>query len=306
MRKGLRRCRSAVELADCGTVQGDTFQSQWYQGLCDGMEWLRLSLTASAPVQVAVWAADEPAEGTEPALTAKENDLLLYGVRGRFLRFQVRPAQALRSFEILFPARSIDEMLPGVLQGDPGLRRLLGAYQSAYMDLNRQAAGFPERLNPLNPDALPALARWLGASRWMRRGAPRELLAEAPTLHRVRGTAAGLERLVSLVTGKEGRLLERFRWEHCASAQGQQDCLRLFGNSADAALLLPADSPPAAVRVLESLLPDFLPLGIECRLLVLEDGAPLDALCFLDENAALAEPPPPMLDEVCIDDLILE
>ena len=71
--------------------------------------------------------------------------------------------------EAFTPAETIP-LLPGVLQGDQGLRRLLGAYQSAYMDLNRQITAFPDRLNPLSPEVLPELARWLGASRWLRRG----------------------------------------------------------------------------------------------------------------------------------------
>ena len=206
MERTIRRYRSDRELSRCGRFEYGRYCSRWYRGLGGGMEWLRLSLTVSGPVLVRVYAADGepdgPADGMEPVLERPAEDLLLCGVKGRFLCFTAEPGECLRSYELTFPGLSIDSLLPSAMQGDGTLRKLLGVYQSLYMDLNRELAGFPARLDPLGPAPLPELARWLGASSWMDQGLPEPaLLAAAAELNRQRGTKQGLRRLAKLVTG---------------------------------------------------------------------------------------------------------
>lgn len=313
MEQGFRRYCSDRDLERCGDFDGTGgYRSQWHQGLRRGMEWLRLSLEGVSAVRVQVFAAEEPLESwqeeLEPALVGQGPDLILYGVRGRYLRFVVEPAEGLAGYTLSFPGRSIDAGLPVVLQDDPILRRFLAVYQSAYMDTNHQAARFPDRLDPRSAGALAELHLWVGATRWMR-DAPclPELLAAAPRLNRMRGTRRGLEWLVRLVTSGRGELVEEFQWrEQPLNLEERAECARLYGGEAQVVVLLPADTNAAALRFLEQVVDDFIPLGLSCKLLQLRDGGEMDGHTYLDVNAQLREPAPPAMDESELDELILE
>ena len=244
MEQTIRRYRSDWDLAQCGQREYGVYRSRWYRGLHTGMEWLRLSLTVSGPVLVRIYAADEEPgcsiDGLEPVLERTASDLLLSGVRGLALCFTVEPGDALQSYELTFPGLSIDSFLPAVMQGDDALRKLLGVYQSLYMDLNRRHAAFPDRLAPLAPDPLPELPRWLGASAWMGLGLPeRRLLAAAAELNRLRGTPGALHTLAALVTGQDCELIEGFQWDKkIRSVQEREDCARLYGQGGAGVTLL--------------------------------------------------------------------
>ena len=142
MEQTIRRYRSDRDLAQCGQLENGIYRSRWYPGLRPGMEWLRLTLAVSGQVLVRVYVADDPAPGSvygmEPALERAAPDLLLYGVKGLSFSFTVEPGDALQSYELTFPGLSIDSALPSVMQGDDTLRKLLGIYQSLYMDVNRE------------------------------------------------------------------------------------------------------------------------------------------------------------------------
>ncbi len=272
------------------------------------MEWLRLSLDGAGEAVVRVWAADRLEDApSEPVLTRTGRDLILYGVRGRYLRFLVTPAEGLRGYELAFPGLSVDSGLPAVMRGEENLRRFLGVYQSLYMDLGRAFARFPRRLDPAEPDALQSLYRWLGAG-WALEAPEdlrRKLLSAAPRLNRLRGTRRGLELLLELVADGRGELVERFEWERLPLNAGERaDCARLYG--AGVTLLLPREVPERTACFLRGVLEEFIPAGVSFAVWLLEDGAAMDSLCFLDENARLVEPPPAALDESDLDDLTLE
>lgn len=313
MERTIRRYRSDCELAQCGQFESGRYCSRWYSGLNAGMEWLRLSLTVSGPVLVRVYVTDsEPAsltDQTEPALERSAADLLLYGVKGRFLRFTVEPGGHLRSYELTFPGLSIDSLLPSVMQGDETLRKLLGVYQSLYMDLNRELARFPARLDPLGPAPLPELARWLGASSWMGRGLPEpELLAGAVELNRLRGTKEGLRRLAKLVTGQECEIVEEFQWKQTArTVRELEDCARLYGSDrSGVTLLFSAEVSEERLSRLKAVLEDFIPLGIPCAVVRLEESMTLDQHSYLDSGVRMMDPPPAELDGPEWSELVLE
>jgi len=314
MAQRVRYYRSDRELSRCGRyVDGGGYMSRWYQGLGDGMEWLRLSLDGVRDARVRVYASDRPERDgeQEPAMERRAGDLLLYGVRGRYLRFSVSPAQGLLGYELSFPGNSIDAGLPWTMQGDGTLRRFLGVYQSLYMDLNREFAAFPRRLDPLGLEVLEGLEDWLGAARWVR-AAPAQLrgrlLVAASALNRMRGTRRGLEALIRLATGGEGIVVEPFAWKSRVTDPAEREaCRRLYGAQASqVTVLLPGAASKAAVDFLEDVLEDFLPVGISCKLVQLEDAAPMDGYCYMDVNARLTEPPPPALDEAVLEELVLE
>lgn len=313
MERTIRRYRSDWELARCGSLERGLYRSRWYGGLRAGMEWLRLSLKVSGPVSVKVYVSDEappcPIDELEPALERPASDLLLYGVKGRFLSFTVEPGEALQSYELTFPGLSVDGLLPSAMQGDGTLRKLLGVYQSLYMDLNRELSAFPGRLDPLGPDPLPGLHRWLGASGWMGLGLPEQkLLADAARLNRLRGTKKGLRLLAELVTGQPCEIVEQFQWSGALQpVQEREDCARLYGpDRAGVTLLFPADVPARSLSALQAVLDDFIPLGVPYSVVRLGGGAELDGHSYLDGGAQITDPAPPRLDGPEAAELILE
>lgn len=311
--EALRRYRSHTQLARCGRFENGGYRSRWYRGLWAGMEWLRLSLDGAEGAAVRVYACDTPpGEGQEdppPSLERTAADLLLYGVKGLYLCFTVEPAEGLRGFALEFPGLSVDSLLPAVMQGDGTLRKLLGVYQSLYMDLNRELAALPRRMDPMGPEPLPQLPRWLGAEGWMAGdGADGGLLAAAPLLNRMRGTRRGLRLLVRLLTGQDCEVVEGFQWSgQLYSAQEREACGRLFGQGTDSvAVLLPAGTPLDAMERLKAVMDDFVPLGVPWSVIRLEDGAALDSCGCLDGGAQIAPPPAPVLDGPAWGELILE
>ena len=303
MEQTIRRYRSDWDLARCGQLENGIYRSRWYPGLRPGMEWLRLSLAVSGPVYVRVYAADDPSPGSvyemEPALGRAASDLLLYGVKGLSLCFTVEPGDALVSYELTFPGLSVDSALPAVMQGDDTLRKLLGIYQSLYMDVNRELARFPERLSPQGPDPLPELHRWLGASSWMGLGLPeREILAAAVELNRLRGTKKGLQMLSRLVIGQPCEIAEQFQWEEgIRSAREREDCKRLYsGGRSGVTLLFPAGTSSEKLSTLKAVLDDFIPLGVPYTVVRREETVAMDGHSYLDGGAEIADPPPAELD----------
>jgi len=313
MDQTIRRYRSDWDLAQCGRQGCGLYHSRWYRGLRPGMEWLRLSLTVSEPVLVKVYATDEEPAGRieemEPALERAASDLLLYGVKGLSLCFSIEPGDALQSYELTFPGLSIDSLLPSVMQGDDTLRKLLGVYQSLYMDLNRELAAFPDRLAPLGPDPLPELPQWLGASSWLGPGLPEQrLLAAAAELNRLRGTPKALRLLAALVTGKECEIVEGSQWDGAVrSVQEREDCARLYGQGRSCVtILFPADTPAARLSLMKSVLDDFIPLGTPYSVVRMEGGTALDGHSYLDSGSEITDPLPAELDGAESGEWILE
>ncbi len=278
------------------------------EGLDQGMEWLRLTLDAPGDRLVRVWAADRVEDAPEePALEAAGSDVLLYGVKGRFLRFEASPGEGLRGFELAFPGLSMDAALPAAMGGDLELRRFLGVFQSLLMDLAAEHAGFVRRLDPSGEDALGTLHRWVGAP-WAA-DAPEEvrgrLLAAAPRLNSLRGTRGGLEGLLKVICGDKGMIVEDFQWRGLDLDEGERaGCARLYGEGVT--VLLPLDAPAWAAGFLEKVMEEFVPVGTRWAVHTLEEGGRLDGLSFLDNNAKLTEPPAALLDEVTLEELTLE
>lgn len=314
MEETLRRCHSSWDLRQCGVYEGGMYRSRWWRGLSRQMEWLRLTLEGTGPFHTAVYVCEHPQEDLEPpeggpVLERDANDLLLYGVRGRYLAFTVEPGEGLTGFTLTFPGRSIDEGLPAVMQGDDTLRAFLGVYQSRYMDLNQAMRDFPARLDPANPEALPQLPRWLGASRWaMDDHVAKLVLPQAHRLARMRGTHQGLVWLAQLVTGSPCRVIEGWKLEQMGPNPLDQGNVRaLYGIEREGVVILvPSQVSSADAKRFRALLPDFVPLGVPYRMIHLKDGTPMDGYSYLDDNGVLTEEKGCQLDDTELGDVILE
>lgn len=310
----LRHYRSSYDLRQCGSIEQGRFRSRWYPGLSRRMQWLRLTVQGTVPMHVRVYVCDHPPEDFRevedtPVLERIANDLLLYEARGKYLAFTVEPGEALRSFVLSFPGRSIAEGLPLILQGDDTLRALLAVCQSEYLDITAEIHTFPTRLNPAHPDALQQLPQWIGAQKWISdHSTAKKILPQAPLLARLRGTRRGLQLLTRLVTDYPCRIMEANSGAKTGRNVSQWDEYRHSSVQPDTAIsiLVPSCAARKDVQCLRLLLPDFIPMGVSYTLIHLEDSAPMDEHCYLDENASLMEPPACELDGAKVDEVILE
>lgn len=305
----LRHYRSSWDLHQCGWLEQERFRSKWYLGLSRGMQWLRLTVNGTAQMHIRVYTCDDPPDDfrdveDRPVLERTAEDLLLYEAKGRYLAFTAEPGEALRSFTLSFPGRSIAEGLPIVLQNDDTLRTLLAVCQSEYLDLTAEMHEFPTRLNPAHPNALPQLPGWIGAQQWMSNcSAAKKILPHIPLLTRLRGTRRGLQLLATLATGFPCRIMETHGCtDGCAWEAHQQGT----ATSEEISILIPPCANPKDVQYLRMILPDFIPFGVSYTLVHLEEGAPMDGHSYLDENSVLIEPSICEMDGTDIDGTILE
>lgn len=315
METGLRQYNSSRDLSLCGVYQGELYRSRWFRGLEPEMEWLRLVLEGTGRMQVRIYVSDEAPEkffdpsGWEPVLQRQDQDLLLYGVRGEYLCFTVEPGSKLKQFRLEFPGHSIDEGLPGVLQQNDTLRMLLGVYQSRFMDLNRMAANFTESLDPESSEPIPQLDRWLGTDSWMFEGEQeKKIRSQAPLLNRFRGTGKGIKLLSLLVLGTSCEIMEScvLKGQELSHKQKIED-IQLYGGKGEGiAILIPPHVSHEKREQFESLLPDFVPLGISCQVIYLSEDMPMDGHSYLDINVALQGNPVSRMDGSRMEEVILE
>lgn len=136
--------------------------------------------------------------------------------RHLWLKLRLLPAPGgavtrIERMQVLYPNISYTRFLPAIYQQDPLGRRLLRGFlvglESVLGDLNQHIAELPDNIDPNTAPAdwLPFLLRWLGlpAATELSPDEQRELLIEAPTLLRQRGTLPGLQRLLTTLVGRD-------------------------------------------------------------------------------------------------------
>lgn len=145
--------------------------------------------------------------------------LVLRALPGAFTPRAVdaEPAEpVLRSAEVLRPRQSYLRYLPAIYQEDASSRLFLDRFLSAF---ETQLGGIEREIDELarcfDPERAPVefldwLAAWFGLSldpSWDE-STRRALLAEAASLLRRKGTVAGIERLVEILTGSRPAVLD--------------------------------------------------------------------------------------------------
>lgn len=194
-----------------------------------GTEWHRLlmdGINLSGNVSVTVYAADEEThaatESAEKADYQKPEDVLLTGVRGRYLRLRIRlerkgGAQVVLSrIKICFPRQTWLSYLPEIYrehaQEDTFLERYLGIFQSLYEDMTEEIMRIPRRFSPFteNGVALEELSKWFGLEdrELWNEEQRRYLIRHAARLLQIRGTAEYLKELLFLKTGRTVYVVE--------------------------------------------------------------------------------------------------
>ncbi len=299
-----------------------------------GMEWHRLVFSdggARVPCRVTVFAGDGLDLGGErdvrgliaspelgfseklqrmgrfmKKMEAGKNDILLLGVRGRYLWFalEVFPKAgdpvSIDGLMVYFPHHSWVSYLPEVYQSkdkDRFLERYLAIFQTLYEEMDRRIRDIPQLFDvgSAGREYMEWLAGWLdiaGCYMWSEEQLGR-LLAGGARLYRKRGTREGILGFIRLYTGGDAWLVEFYDLEAFMRQQGQRESLaRLYGgNPYVFSVILKKEAVPTQkeYRTVLRVIEEAKPAQIEARLIVLEPYMYLGGHTYLGINSAFGE-----------------
>ncbi len=211
-------------------------------------------------------------------------DILLNGIRGRYLFFildlyRQETENSCGDMCLYFPKTSWLQYLPAVYSRDPEsadfTERFLGIFQSIYEDRERSIRNSAEMLNPLSCGRamLEELGRWHDLTDiylW-----PDEKLAElirqAPSLHKKRGTIGGLKDYLRLYLGTEPLVRE-----------DEKDPSLVIVSAPERYL-----TDIREYRLLLQIIRHVLPVGMEARVTPLPDSGEQEAAVAIGVNSIL-------------------
>ncbi len=252
-----------------------------------------------------------------------KKDLLLYGLKGRYLYIGV---------EILGEGLCRLDHMRVDLQGDNFMdtfpeiyrernsffHRFMSIFSSIYNDFQGDIDDLPGLLDldTCPVELLPLYASWMGldvGNDFLEEHSLRTLVKEAYRLNRMKGTKAALERIASIVLGKEVLVLERNMMAdyiesshdagggqnipHSSPAQGAfiekeqlAELERLYGSSIyDVTILVEEMLSEVKKSQLMFLLEQFKPVRSRLHIICLKKTGRLDAYSYLDMNARIPE-----------------
>lgn len=238
------------------------------------------------------------------------NDLLLHSLEGQYLYILIRVSGArvdshfqIDGFHVEFPWSSFVEYLPEIYQTagrNAFFERYLAVLQSMYEDLEREVDHVPDALDyeSTSEEHLMELASWTGDWSREQQYSPKQirfLLKHLQEIQCGRGTGHVLKKMMSLTTGREARILEYFKWhDWMRKGSGLTEIYeKLFGQNEDMFTVLlnttGMENPPSR-ESLRRMMDDYIPLGMECNLVLLDWSSHMDTHCYLDKNSRLSIP----------------
>ncbi|UJF34082.1 phage tail protein [Paenibacillus hexagrammi] len=242
-------------------------------------------------------------------------DALLMKAQGQYLWLKIellgsgQKSPLIRKLRVYFPRTSLLTYLPAIYQQDeehsPFLERFLALFGTFFDDMEdrieRISANFDA--DAVSGPYLEWLGRWLAISDRDSWGEVklRQLIREAPTLYKLRGTREGLIRMLRIYTGTEPFLLEYFQFKQM---QETSELRRLFEQLyGDNPYCFCVMLPPEYVRTdqqrmtIESIIEDGKPAYTDGKLIVLQPWMYADMHTYLGINTYLSEPTLLTLDE---------
>lgn len=238
------------------------------------------------------------------------DDMLLHELTGRYLWVMISVSGAaadsrfcLEGFQAEFPWQSFSDYLPEIYQEEGRnsfFERYMAALQSMYEDLEKEVDHIPEYLDYelTSEENLHAFSEWTGG--WARdreftSGQLREVIRNLQRIQSGRGTKSVMRDMVYLVTGREARIIEYFKWhDWMKKSKGLlEEYERLFGKREDTFTVLIDMADPGmeiSEEKLRRFLEDFTPLGMCCNVVFLDWNSHMDTHCYLDQNSCLSVP----------------
>lgn len=238
-------------------------------------------------------------------------DLLLHELTGRYLWVWIGVTGSMkdssftiRGFHMEFPRSSFVEYLPEVYQepGDSFFSRYMAVLQSLYEDLEQKLDHIPEQLDyeTTGQENQSLFAGWVGLEPGACSLKPEQRCCLLKNLQRFqsgKGTKEVLRQVLELMTQRKAVILEYFKW-HDWMQKGSlllEQYEELYGKDAGSFVVFidcvgeSQDHLPSRT-VLYRVIEEYMPLGMNCRLIFLNDSSHLDINCYLDVNSRLAIP----------------
>ncbi len=227
-----------------------------------------------------------------------KSDILLYNLKGRYLYLMleivgtgvgtVKNMRVQRESDTMFPA------FPEIYRERGSFfHRLISVYSSIYNDFDEEIYKLPQLLNldTCPPEFLPIYASWLGidiSGDYLEEAVCRELVKEAYSLNRLKGTRACLERLLEIVLGERPLILEQ------NTIRAYQEKGDIIGGNLvqesiyDVNILIRKALSESEQFQLEYLIDQFKPIRSRIHLIPLKDTGVLDSNIYLDMNAQVS------------------
>lgn len=234
------------------------------------------------------------------------DDMLLHNLQGRYLWVFIKVTGSkidsffkIEGFSVEFPHGSFVEYLPEIYQDERNsfFERYMTVLQSLYEDLEKEVDFVPRYLDyETAPDEnLRLFAEWTG--RWNENGqwTPeqlRYLIFNLQSIQSGRGTWTVMEQMIYLMTGQKASVIEHFRWKDWADKDSVhlKEYYKKYKNDEDTFVVV-IDATEKEVgmseRMLEKMLEDYTPLGMNCKVLYLKKKSLMDSQAYLEENSYL-------------------
>lgn len=238
------------------------------------------------------------------------DDFLLHDLKGRYLWVLILVSAArisssfqIDGFSVVFPQSSFVEYLPEVYQSgkDTFFYRYMAALQSLYVDLEEEVKNIPEYLDYeiTNDEKLEVLSSWVGIQG---ESIPytakqlRKMIGDLSNIQSGKGTVKVLKKMLRMMTGKEPIIVEYFKrhdWMKYSSLEEQFE--RLYGGEPTSFTCIldfkdeKQENIPS-VDMVKKIIEQFIPFGLQCNLVFLNENYNLDTHCYLDVNSYLSTP----------------
>lgn len=240
-----------------------------------------------------------------------KKDFLLHELTGRYLWIYLGVSASSRDstftiegFQVEFPKSSFLEYFPEVYQTsqDTFFYRYMAALQTLYVELEEKVERLPVALDYETTDIenLPMFAEWVGVNQGEYPYEPTQLrymIAHLGELQTGKGTKRVLMQMLSMITKRPVRIVEYFKWKDWMkeSKELTEIFQRLYGADESVFSVIidyTGESADESIdgQMLMGLIEEYMPLGMRCNLVYLNESCHMDTHCYLDINSRLSTP----------------
>ncbi len=227
-----------------------------------------------------------------------KNDILLYGIKGRYLYIAVEITGTGEGYiDRIRVDRKGDNFMdafPAVYRERNGFfHRFLSVFSSIYNDIGYEIDRLPELLDAdkCPRECLRVYAGWLGidiSGDFLSEEAERTLVREAYDLNRTKGTKVCLARVLEIITGEKPIILENNTIKAYQEKGEMAESEFVSGSIYDVNILIRKPLSDTDRQQIMYLLAQFKPIRSRLHLIQLRDNPILDDQTYLDMNAVLS------------------
>lgn len=222
------------------------------------------------------------------------NDVLLYGMKGRYLWLCIEVIGSgngmIRKINVDSPGDIMLDIFPEIYQErDSFFHRYLSVFSSVFMDFEYDIEGIHRQMDletaPI--EYLNLFGNWMGlnlSGSYLDEEKLRKLLLKLHSFNRMKGTKKVISELAELLLDEDVIIVER----NLLDSEEKDLYNTLYGNSPyDFTILVNGEAEEQIHPQLMFWLEQFIPVRSRVNIVFLSECACLDSYCYLDINAAV-------------------